>query len=799
MNSLIPMFSVTGNPDKKILYQKLKAFHDNNIHAVMIYPRSGLEVEYMSPQWFDICETMIETAKNFSMDVWLYDEFNWPSGSCKNSIVSQNETFYAKCLVFQDGTLFIDQVKEEYCGRIFDPFENDMLNPDAVDQFIRMTHEQYFARFKDYFGTTIKGFFTDEPSFIYTSSAPNIYPYYEGLEEDYEQICGRKFLNDMENYLNHNGCNDFMIQYRHLIGERFRNCYVKKVAGWCKEHGIELTGHFLDDDSIYNSVTATGNLFACLKEMDTPGIDDINTDLSPGILYPQIEWIRQSGKSHAMAELFALGPCSMTYAERRRMIWYAAVHGVNRFFLAISHLNAKGNIRKPDFFSNFSETSPDFIAMKKLVESTEKAILYADKTSVKNVYIRYPYSQCLKELSIGDTGNSDNLLKKLFSSLRNLQVQYLLIDENKTVDAPVILTIKDHKIIDEVSGIVIDNNLEYFLRQSGKWFDMRPVVTESNNRLAENILIRQYTDDSILIIDTTPATENTAARRELILNNCGKCHNFLLEKYGIYEFIPKNMNTKVAEPRMENVIISDIQDVSLERCGDNLLRCMFFQSNTFIFETTETAIITVNTRIYPEQGIVFLDDMQIHVDQRCSILTDCFNSLYASSQPIILPPGKHKIRTTLKEYLHLPAVIISGSFNRIGNTLLPDIKDYNNIYTFWGQMKVHFTLEVPANAKKALLCLADTGMCVEGTFEDAYTSENLLCAFAPYEFDIPEKLFGRQLSVTLTFSSSLAPIFGDIMQEDKTQNLRAEWVKTAPLSIPEVLETKTLGIKFRWW
>ena len=88
---------------------------------------------------------------------------------------------------------------------------------------------------------------------------------------------------------------------------------------------------------------------------------------------------------------------------------------------------------------------------------------------------------------------------------------------------------------------------------------------------------------------------------------------------------------------------------------------------------------------------------------------------------------------------------------------------------------------------------------MEGTFEDAYTSENLLCAFAPYEFDIPEKLFGRQLSVTLTFSSSLAPIFGDIMQEDKTQNLRAEWVKTAPLSIPEVLETKTLGIKFRWW
>ena len=43
------------------------------------------------------------------------------------------------------------------------PFDNDMLNPAAVDCFIALTHEVYYKTLREYFGDTVVGIFTDEP------------------------------------------------------------------------------------------------------------------------------------------------------------------------------------------------------------------------------------------------------------------------------------------------------------------------------------------------------------------------------------------------------------------------------------------------------------------------------------------------------------------------------------------------------------------------------------------------------------------------------------------------------------
>ena len=40
------------------------------------------------------------------------------------------------------------------------------MNQKAVDRFISLTHEQYYRELKEYFGSTIIGFFTDEPSIL---------------------------------------------------------------------------------------------------------------------------------------------------------------------------------------------------------------------------------------------------------------------------------------------------------------------------------------------------------------------------------------------------------------------------------------------------------------------------------------------------------------------------------------------------------------------------------------------------------------------------------------------------------
>ena len=40
----------------------------------------------------------------------------------------------------------------------------DYLDPEAVAYFVEMTHQQYYAHFKEYFGNTIDGTFHDEPT-----------------------------------------------------------------------------------------------------------------------------------------------------------------------------------------------------------------------------------------------------------------------------------------------------------------------------------------------------------------------------------------------------------------------------------------------------------------------------------------------------------------------------------------------------------------------------------------------------------------------------------------------------------
>ena len=57
-----------------------KCLKENGIYQAMIYPRSGCELEYLSNEWFDTIEKYIISAQKLNMNIWLYDDFNWPSG-----------------------------------------------------------------------------------------------------------------------------------------------------------------------------------------------------------------------------------------------------------------------------------------------------------------------------------------------------------------------------------------------------------------------------------------------------------------------------------------------------------------------------------------------------------------------------------------------------------------------------------------------------------------------------------------------------------------------------------------------
>ena len=88
-NPLITMSAITGKPTRDKIFDYLKSLLDNGIGGVMIYPRSGCELEYLSEEWFATVKNIIEGSEELGLDVWLYDDFNWPSGDAGGRITAE--------------------------------------------------------------------------------------------------------------------------------------------------------------------------------------------------------------------------------------------------------------------------------------------------------------------------------------------------------------------------------------------------------------------------------------------------------------------------------------------------------------------------------------------------------------------------------------------------------------------------------------------------------------------------------------------------------------------------------------
>ena len=340
LNPLIPFGAMTGKPTKAQLKKYLDSFKSVGIDQFIIYPRSGLELKYMSDEWLDVCEYIIEYAAENDMSIWLYDEFNWPSGSCKGQVMKKDENFACKKI-----TVWYNPVnlgKHNYFWSVSSiPLYADVLNPEAVKSFIELTHEKYYKRFKKYFGTVIKGFFTDEPSPMYTarrktSGSKLELIYWDKLEEEYYQFAKRNFRLDVESYLNGDTPLSLWKDYFYLLGKRFKTSFLDQITTWCNQHNVLFTGHLMDESLPSKSLWAMGNPMYAINSFSLPGIDEIFTWTQ----IEKIEWVTLKMIEDAAininnggsAELFALGPCDMTLSKRRQMIWLSAMHGIDHCF-----------------------------------------------------------------------------------------------------------------------------------------------------------------------------------------------------------------------------------------------------------------------------------------------------------------------------------------------------------------------------------------------------------------------------------------------------------------------------------
>ena len=266
------------------IVRQIADFEAHGVYGFVIHPRIGLpdNVKWLSPEMIHSMNVAISEAARRNMYVVLYDEGMYPSGSSSGQVVARNPGHAARGLAKIDlkqgenlqlpegkhlitiidrpggqrvaiidqpsggnirGLHYIGegggQVKEE------SPPAGDILNPDAVTSFMELVYDRYAKEFGRYFGTTIPGIFTDEPSPLGRSSARGVVPGNASLLPQIKKILGydiTPFLADLW-YNDNPDSKKHQSDYNRAINICLEENYYQRLGNWCRNHGIALMGH----------------------------------------------------------------------------------------------------------------------------------------------------------------------------------------------------------------------------------------------------------------------------------------------------------------------------------------------------------------------------------------------------------------------------------------------------------------------------------------------------------------------------------------------------------------------------
>ena len=724
----ITMSAVTGTPTRDEIYAYLLSLKECRIEQVLIYPRSGCEIEYLSEKWFETVGYFIDSAKALDMLVWLYDDFNWPSGDAGGRVTKIPEYRLQAIATSGENAGEITAKSSHNSGLFGEKYFPNLLLPEAVDYFIKCTHEEYYKRFSSDFGTVIKGFFTDEPSIGYCCHDGCI-PYYSELKKDYFDACGRDFDTDMRTQ-----GKAFYKNAITVVAQRFKSCYLDKIAAWCADHGVLMTGHLMCDHNPIDGITHSGHVLKSLSTFTLPGIDEIYTnfdDICEMSLLATAEYA--SGENGAMAELFALGPCDMSYTKKRAMLYLCACHKIDHYFLAISHMDMRGNLLVKDFFNTFSADQPDFIGMKELAKEAINAACIAKRDYAPDLYVRYPFALGAEHLKAGI--NSCAFLDVINALTKN-QIQWKYTDKEEA-DAPT---------------IEFNDNLCFTV--GGKPFDIstfphKLTVTDKCGNAPSGIFVRKFNDGTFVFLNLF--SEDT----EFVVN--GKAVH--LEKYGVY-FLNEEENCKQKND------IFPVFDVAYG--NPNVIRAMFLN------DTPKAEIICEDERdvqICVRSGVeAILNGEKMSCTQNAMALPHGMQALYKCSDTIPLKKGKHSVLAN-NDFKYMPSILLTGDFTADIKSDTPSaiiLKKRTATYTpkekIFDFGKLEFTAKITLPKGATQIELSDTEL-----YTQVYINGELLGerSFAPYKYDVPKNLDSDEVELKIVQYSSIAPIFGDVDYWDK--------------------------------
>jgi len=100
-----PFWFWNGDMRDAEIVRQIEEMAAQGVDGFFIHPRQGLEIGYLSDEWFAKVRVAIDTAKRLDMEVWLYDEYTYPSGVAGGRVQLERPELAARTL-----EIFVDDI-----------------------------------------------------------------------------------------------------------------------------------------------------------------------------------------------------------------------------------------------------------------------------------------------------------------------------------------------------------------------------------------------------------------------------------------------------------------------------------------------------------------------------------------------------------------------------------------------------------------------------------------------------------------------------------------------------------------
>ena len=374
-NSIKPFWSWNDKLEKQELEKQIEQMKQHGIEGFFMHARGGLKTGYFSEEWFDMIETCLDKADELGMQARAYDENGWPSGFANGRVPELGLKYQQKSLQFsvyeggaqscenvialfkrdRNGFEKTDRLEEGVYQFYYtvNPYYIDPFCKESIAYFLEFTHEKYYEHFKERFGSSLKGFFTDEPQF---RKSPWSFVFPEAFQKRY----GYDLLPVLPMlFFETEGYEAVRNDFQEMVSCLMRESFIKQMYDWCSEHNCKLTGHMMNENNLHSQMCSTNGVMPCYEYFHEPGMDHLKREISTPLQPKQVSSVAAQLGRKTLTETFALCGWDVSLNELKWIAQWQYVNGVTSLCPHLEGYSLRG-LRKRDYPASLFTQLPWF-------------------------------------------------------------------------------------------------------------------------------------------------------------------------------------------------------------------------------------------------------------------------------------------------------------------------------------------------------------------------------------------------------------------------------------------------------